>query len=86
MQGDRAAFNQYTVDPTCKLCLAISETRQHFIEKCSACISERKVYTEKLRNNQALPNELKRDLQNLELFSQLILDVSFHVTGQDNLI
>ena len=22
LQGNRAAFNQYTVDPTCKLCLA----------------------------------------------------------------
>ena len=27
LQGNRAAFNQYTVDATCKLCLAVPETR-----------------------------------------------------------
>ena len=31
MQDYRAAFNQYTVDPTCKLCLAAPKTRQYFI-------------------------------------------------------
>ena len=31
LQGNRAAFNQYTIDPTCKLCLAAPETRQHFL-------------------------------------------------------
>ena len=31
LQGNRAAFNQYQVDPTCKLCSAAPETRQHFL-------------------------------------------------------
>lgn len=31
LQGNRSAFNQYRVDPTCRLCLAGSEDRQHFI-------------------------------------------------------
>ena len=39
LQGNRTAFNQFTVDPTCKLCLAAPETRQHFISECSAYIS-----------------------------------------------
>ena len=36
LHDNRAAFNQYTVDPICKLCLAAPETRQHFIAECSA--------------------------------------------------
>ena len=47
LQGNRAAFNQYTVDTTCKLCLAAPETRQHFIAECSAYTPEREVYVEK---------------------------------------
>lgn len=35
LQGNRAAFNQYTVDATCKLSLAAPETRQHFLVECS---------------------------------------------------
>ena len=41
LQGNRAAFNQYTVDPTCKLCGEAPETRQHFISECSTFDSER---------------------------------------------
>ena len=40
LQGNRAAFNQYTVDATCKLCLAAPETWQHFIAECSAYTPE----------------------------------------------
>ena len=86
LQGNRAAFNQYTVDPTCKLCLAAPETRQQCIAECSAYIPEREVYAEKLRNNPIFPDEpLKRDLLNPELFTQLTLDASFYINGQENL-
>ena len=85
LQGNRAAFNQYTVDPTCKLCLAAPETRQHFIAECSAYEPERGVYAEKLRNNPVLPDELKSDLLNPELFTQLTLDASFYINGCENL-
>ena len=61
LQGNMAAFNQYTVDPSCKLCLAAPETRQHFIAECSAYEQERGVYAEKLRKNPVLPYELKSD-------------------------
>ena len=85
LQGNRAAFNQYTVDPTCKLCLAAPATRQHFIAECSAYEPERVVYAEKLRNNPVLPDELKSDLLNTELFTQLTLDASFYINGCENL-
>ena len=41
LQGNRAAFNQYEVDPTCKLCSTAPETRQHFIAKCTSFLTER---------------------------------------------
>ena len=81
LQGIRAAFNQYAVDPTCKLCLAAPETRQLFIAEYSAYNPEREVYAEKLRNNSVLPD----DLLNPELFTQLTLDASFYINGQENL-
>ena len=68
LQVNRAAFNQYTVDPTCKLCLAAPETRQHSIAECSAYEPERGVYAEKLGNNPVLPDKPKSDLLNPELF------------------
>ena len=73
------------MDPTCKLCLAAPETRQHFIAECSAYEPERGVYAEKLRNNPVLPDELKSDLLNPELFTQLTLDASFYINGCENL-
>ena len=39
LQGNRAAFNQQTMDPTCKLCSMAFEG-QHFISECS--VFERK--------------------------------------------
>ena len=34
LQANRAAFNQYAVNATCKLCQSAPETRQHFIGVC----------------------------------------------------
>ena len=85
LQGNRAAFNQYTVDATCKLCLAAPETRQHFVAECMAYSVEREKYSEKLRNNPALPDELQHDLLNPELFTQLTLDASSYVTQREEL-
>ena len=85
MQGNRAAFNQYTVDPTCKLCLAAPQTRQHFIAECWAYEPQWGVYAEKLRNNPDLPDKLKSDLLNKELFTKLTLDTSFYTNGHENL-
>ena len=73
------------MDPTCKLCLAAPETRQHFIAECSAYEQEGGVHAMKLRNNPVLPDELKSDLLNPELFTQLTLDASFYINGRENL-
>ena len=83
LQGNRAAFNQYTVDATCKLCHTAPETRQHFLAECSAYAPERETYIEKLRNNPVLSDEIKSDLRNPELLTQLTLDASFYVNTKD---
>ena len=85
LQGNRAAFNQYTVDATCKLCHTAPETPQplHFRAECSAYAPERETYIEKLRNNPVLSDEIKSDLRNPELLTQLTLDASFYVNTKD---
>lgn len=85
LQSNRAAFNQYTVDATCKLSLAAPETRQHFLVECSVYSAEWGKYTEKLRNNPVLPDEVKHDLRNPELFTHLTLDASFYVSHREDL-
>ena len=83
LQDNRAAFNQYTVDATCKLCHTAAETRKHFLTECSAYTSEREIYSEKLRNNPVLSDEIMGDLRNPELLTQLTLDASFRVAIKD---
>ena len=85
LQGNRAAFNQYTVNTTCKLCLAAPETRHHFIAECTAYALEREVYVEKLRNNPVLPDSLKNCLTDPDFLTQLTLDASVHVTECEDL-
>ena len=53
LQGNRAVFNQFQVNPTCRLCKADPETRQHFISECSF-LNERAAYSEKLLKNPVL--------------------------------
>ena len=76
MQGNRAAFNQYTVDPTCKLCGMAPETRQHFISECSTFDSGRRDFVGKLQNNQILIDQVENCLHNPELLTQRVLDAS----------
>ena len=76
LQGNRAAFNQYTVDPTCKLCWEAPEIRQHFISECSTFDSERQDFVGKLQNNQLLLDQVENCLHNPELLTQLVLDAS----------
>ena len=84
MQGNTAAFNQCTIVPTCKLCLVAPETRQHFIAERPDFEAEREVFSKNLRNNPVLPDELKCDLLNPELFTQLTLDASFYISEGEN--
>ena len=76
LQGNRAVFNQYQVDQTCRLCLADPETRQHFVSECTFLNSERSVYIEKISENPALRDIPKSQLQNPEFLIRLTLDAS----------
>ena len=53
--------------------------------ECLAYSAEREKYTEKLQNKPVLPDEVKHDLQNPELFTQLTLDASFYVSHREDL-
>ena len=79
LQGNHTMFNQYAVDPTCKLCLKAPETRQHFISECSVFKSERQEFLDKVKTNPDLSNlmnALNGNLQNPETLTQLVLDAS----------
>ena len=76
LQGNRAAFNQYQVDPTCRLCSVSPETRQHFVSECSFLNPERSAFIEKLLENPALQHIPSSQFQNPELVMQLTLDAS----------
>ena len=76
LQAKRAAFNQYAVNATCKLCQSAPETRQHFIGECEEFKAERDSYKEKLAKSQILSRELILHLENPEILTQLTLDAS----------
>ena len=76
LQGNRAAFNQYQVNSTCKLCSAAHETRQHFISECDFLEKERTDYIEKLQKLPVLINIPSAQVQNPEFLTQLTLDAS----------
>ena len=83
LQGNRAAFNQHTVDPTCRLCSVAPETRQHFISECSVCERERQEFLDKLRNNPILSGKVKDYMQTPEFLTQLVLDASMVLDPRD---
>lgn len=76
LQANRAAFNQYTVNPSCKLCSSAPETRQHFIGECVFFDADRKFYIGKLQLNPALSNVKISQFQDPEFLTQLTLDAS----------
>ena len=85
LQGNRAVFNQYAVDPACKLCLKSPETRQHFIAECSVFEFERQEFLDKVKTNTDLfnlMNALNGNLQNPETLTQLVLDASAVIETQ----
>ena len=54
LQGNRAAFNQYQVNPTCRLCSVAPENMQHCISECLFLNPERSGYIEKLHDPEFL--------------------------------
>lgn len=86
LQGNRAVFNQYAVDPTCKLCNNAPETRQHLIAECQVYATERNDLTGKLLNNPVLPASVRDSVKNPEILTQLMLDGSAVVKGCDSYV
>ena len=76
LQANRAAFNQYAVNPTCKLCNTAPETRQHFVGECAFFKEERKIYIEKLETSPILSDQYIPSLRNPEFLTQLTLDAT----------
>ena len=50
LQANRASFNQYAVDPTCKVCQEEPEDRVYFIARCESLDHVREPYKHKLEN------------------------------------
>ena len=70
LQGNRAVFNQYQVDPTCKLCSAAPESPQHFLAECPVFESERDSFKQKMCKNSLLQDYRFHDP---EFFTRLVL-------------
>ena len=74
-QANRAAFNQYAVNSTCKLRSTAPETRQHFIGEYVFFETERKTYIEKLSMSPFSDQHILQ-LHNPAFLTQLTLDSS----------
>ena len=75
LQANRAAFNQYAVNPTCKLCQVAPETRQHFVGECAFFKDDRRIYIEKLSTITSLSHHVLK-LTDPDFLTRLTLDVS----------
>ena len=73
LQGNRAVFNQYQADPTCKLCSATPETCQHFIAECLVFETEWDSFKQKVCNDSLLQDYYLHDP---DTFTRLVLDSS----------
>ena len=73
LQANRAVFNQFQVDPICKLCSVAPGTCQHYIAECSIFEIERNSFKQKVCNYLPLR---EYDLQDPDTFSRLVLDSS----------
>lgn len=84
LQSNRAVFNQYAVDPTCRICNSEAETRIHFISRCPAMKIVREKY--KTRIHSCLATEERPYLQDLingdDGFTQLVLDCTHPTISQ----
>ncbi len=80
LQSNRAVFNQYRVDPTCKLCDEQPETRQHFLAECEALAPERDRFRHQISQ---ITLELNIDTRNPETLVKLILDSTWIVKNPD---
>ena len=77
LQANRSCFNQYTVDPSCKLCLKEPEDREHFKAKCNSLECVRKPYRQKF--NMIFNNIIPSQSIDSIVFTKLVLDCSMVV-------
>ena len=77
LQGNRAAFNQFKVDPTCKICKQEPESREHVISVCSTYHDKRSSFK---TNVTSLLPEIQSKLAHIftdnDLFTHFVLDCS----------
>ena len=77
------AFNQYSVNPICKLYCRDPETRQHFVGECAFFEAERRVYIEKLSTSPILSDNHISRLKNPDFLTQLTLDESWFIDKEN---
>ena len=73
LQSNRAVFNQFAVDPICKLCEKSPETRQHFIAECQTLQHARQDFYMKIQD---IVDSIPVDTSSPGDVTQLILDSS----------
>ena len=77
LQDNRAAFNQYQVNPTCRLCSVAPKNRQRFIGECLFLNPERSDYIlKKLLKYSALRFIPRPQIYDPEFLTRLTLDSS----------
>ncbi len=82
LQGNRAVFNQYKVNPQCKLCEEEPETRQHFLAVCSTFDAERGEF---LSRTADILRSSSVDIDNPETLTRVILDPSWNIDNPTHL-
>ena len=73
LQSNRAVFNQFAVDPTCKLCDKGPETRQHFLAECQTLQQVRQKFFTRI---QRIVDPSRLDIISPCEVTQLIFDSS----------
>ena len=74
LQANRSCFNQYAIDPNCKLCKKEPEDREHFIARCWSLEHIRCSYRQKLVH--ILNDSSLSVMSDSALFTQITLDWS----------
>ena len=81
LQSNRTVFNQFTIDPTCKLCEQGPDTRQHFLAECQTLHHIRQNFYSRIQDNE----KPGWDITSPDQLSQLINDPSVFHTSKTNI-
>ena len=82
LQSNRAVFNQFAVDPTCKLCEKSPETRQHFLAECQTLHRVRQSFCNRI---QVIVDHRHIDIASPDVVTQLILDPSLYLSNKTDI-